>query len=124
MVNQIESHILYPQKAFKEYMKKQGTVAEAWAPFASGAAHVSENETLIKIGAKYGKTPNQVALRYLIQQGTPCIPRSSNVERQKQNIDVFDFVLNEDEMTEIEKLDGGKTLYDWMEEWDAAEAAK
>lgn len=124
MINQIESNVFYPQNAFKAYMAEKGTCAEAWAPLSSGMGDIAGNEILTKIAGKYGKTNAQIALRYLVQSGTPIIPRSSKPERQKQNIDLFDFALTEEEMAEISTIDGGKTFHDWMEEWDAAEAAK
>ena len=120
MVNQIECHPLHQQLAFQQLMAEHGTVAEAWAPFGSGNAGVGENETLIAIGEKYGKTPHQVVLRYDVQCGIPAIPRSSNPGRQQQNIAVFDFELTGEEMAAIRALDTGRTLYDWMEDWNRA----
>lgn len=124
MINQIESNVFYPQNDFKKYMAEKGTRAEAWAPLSSGLGDIAGNTILTEIAAKYGKSNAQVALRYLVQSGTPVIPRSKNPERQKANLNLFDFTLTEDEMAEISTIDGGKTFHDWMEEWDAAEAAK
>ena len=118
-VNQIESNVFFPQNEFKAYMAEKGTVGEAWAPLSSGMGDVQGNEILTKIAAKYGKTNAQVALRYLVQSGTPIIPRSSNPERQKQNLNVFDFALTAEEMAEIGTIDRGKTFHDWMDEWNA-----
>lgn len=118
-VNQIESNVFFPQNEFKAYMAEKGTVGEAWAPLSSGMGDVQGNEILTKIAAKHGKTNAQVALRYLVQSGTPIIPRSSNPERQKQNLNIFDFALTAEEMAEIGTIDRGKTFHDWMDEWNA-----
>ncbi len=124
MINQIESNVFYPQNDFKKYMAEKGTCAEAWAPLSAGLGDIAGNEILTRIAGKYGKSNAQIALRYLVQSGTPVIPRSKNSERQKANLDLFDFVLTVDEMAEISTIDGGRTFRDWMEEWDAAEANK
>lgn len=67
---------------------------------------------------KYGKTANQVALKFLIQNEIAAIPKSRNPERMKQNLEIFDFNLTEEEMAEIKTLDRKETLYDWMKDWE------
>lgn len=64
-----------------------------------------------EIGAKYDKSAAQIALRFLIQSGVVVIPKSTHKERMEENFDVFDFILTENEMTKIEALDGGESLF-------------
>lgn len=117
-VNQIESHVYYPELELKEYLKLKNIQTEAWAPFGGGNIKVSEEPVLVKIGEKYGKTANQVALKFLIQNEIAAIPKSRNPERMKQNLEIFDFNLTEEEMAEIKTLDRKETLYDWMKDWE------
>ena len=83
----------------------------SWGPFAEGRNDFFKNETLAEIGSGYGKSVAQVALRYLLQRGVVLIPKSTHKERMEQNLDIFDFSLNEEEMKAIEKLDTGKSLF-------------
>jgi 2,5-diketo-D-gluconate reductase A len=105
MVNQVETHVLNQQKIAKQYMDKYGVQCEAWAPFGEGRGGLFENETLINIGKKYGKTAAQVMLRWNIQRGVVVLPKSTHRDRMIQNIDVFDFVLSDADMTAIAALD-------------------
>ena len=86
-------------------MDKYGVQCEAWAPFGEGRGGLFENETLINIGKKYGKTSGQVMLRWNIQRGVVVLPKSTHRERMIQNIDVFDFTLSDEDMTAIAALD-------------------
>jgi diketogulonate reductase-like aldo/keto reductase len=110
-VNQIETHVFQQQKAAREVLKKFGTQAEAWAPFAEGKNGFFSNETLRGIGKKYGKSIAQTALRFLIQSDVAVIPKSTHKERMKENFDVFDFTLSDEDMTEIKKLDKAESLF-------------
>ncbi len=110
-VNQVETHVFQQQKTAKEYMKKYGCQIESWGPFAEGKNNMFTNEVLTKIGKNYGKTAAQVALRFLLQSDVVVIPKSVHKDRMKQNFEVFDFTLNENEMKEIEALDGGESLF-------------
>lgn len=109
-VNQVETHVFNQQVEASKYMAEIGTVPMAWGPFAEGKNGIFTNETLVGVGAKYGKTAAQVALRYLIQRGVIVIPKSSKKERMVQNFDVFDFNLSADDMDAILKLDTGKPV--------------
>lgn len=110
-VNQVETHVFQQQKTAKEYMKKYGCQIESWGPFAEGKNNMFTNKVLTKIGKNYGKTAAQVALRFLLQSDVVVIPKSVHKDRMKQNFEVFDFTLNENEMKEIEALDGGESLF-------------
>ncbi len=108
-VNQVETHIFQQQKVAKEYMKKNGTQIMSWGPFAEG--NYFNTPALKEIGAKYGKTAAQVALRFLLQSGVVLIPKSVHKDRMEQNFDIFDFELNKDEMKKLEALDTGESLF-------------
>ena len=107
MVNQVELHPYYTQEKALETMKYYNVVPEAWAPLGGGRYNPFEDEMLKRIAAKYNKSVGQVILRWDIQRGVIVIPKSTHVERIKENIDVFDFELNEEEMKQISSLDMG-----------------
>ena len=111
MVNQVETHVFNQQVKAQEIMEKYGTHIMSWGPFAEGKNNLFTNPVLEGIGSKYGKSTAQVALRYLIQRGVIVIPKSVRIERMRQNMDVFDFTLTEDDMAAIAALDGGKSLF-------------
>lgn len=110
-INQVETHIFQQQKIAKEYMKKNGTQIMSWGPFAEGKNDYFNTQELKEIGAKYNKTPAQVALRFLLQSDVVVIPKSVHVDRMKENFDVFDFKLDQNDMKAIEALDGGESLF-------------
>ncbi len=110
-VNQVENHVFFQQAEARQYMRKYHCQPMSWGPFAEGRNSFFTNGTLKSIGEKYGKSIAQVALRYLLQQGTVVIPKSTHVERMEQNFDIFDFALSEGDMEEIAKLDTGKSLF-------------
>ena len=110
-VNQIETHIFQQQKTAKKYLAKFGTQIMSWGPFAEGKNDYFNTPALKEIGAKYGKSPAQVALRFLLQSDVVVIPKSVHEDRMKENFNVFDFELTADEMHQIEELDTGKSLF-------------
>ena len=110
-VNQVETHVFQQQKIARDVMKKYGTQIESWGPFAEGKNDYFNNPVLKEIGAKYGKSVAQTALRFLIQSGVVVIPKSTHRERMEENINVFDFALDSEDMKRIEELDGGQSLF-------------
>lgn len=110
-VNQIETHIFQQQKTAKEYLKKYGCQIESWGPFAKGRKDMFTNPVLTKIGAKYGKTAAQTALRFLLQSDVVVIPKSVHKDRMQQNFELFDFTLSPEDMVTIEALDEGESLF-------------
>ena len=110
-VNQIETHVFQQQKQAREILKKYGTQIEAWGPFAEGKNGMFQNEVLKNIGAQYGKTIGQIALRFLLQSGVVVIPKSTHKERMAENINVFDFTLSEADMIKISELDQEQSLF-------------
>lgn len=113
VVNQCETHVLYQQRKMKEYLLPYNVALEAWSPLAEGRHCIFKNPTLIKIGEKYGKTAAQVALKFLIQDDVIIIPKTTHIERMKENIDLFDFTLTVDDISEIRKLDTGHNVTGW-----------
>lgn len=110
-VNQVETHVFQQQKTAHEYMKKYGVQHESWGPFAEGRNDFFTNPVLTEIGAKYGKSSAQTALRFLLQSDVVVIPKSTRKERMAENIDVFDFTLNDEDMKAIAALDEGESLF-------------
>ncbi len=111
MVNQVETHPHNQQKIAHEWMNKYGVVHEAWAPFGEGRGGLFTDQTLEKIGEKYGKTVAQVILRWHLQRGIVVIPKSTHIERMKENFDVFDFLLSDEDMNTIALLDKEKSSF-------------
>ena len=107
MVNQVELHPFFQQEGALALMKEYGVTPEAWGPFAEGSHGIFTHPVLTAIGAKYGKTAAQVALRWNIQRGVVVIPKSVHRERMEQNMAVWDFALSDGDMAEIAKLDLG-----------------
>ena len=109
-VNQIEFHpfIYENQKPILEFCKQQSITVEAYSPLAQ--AEKLKHPTLIEIGQKYDKTAAQVMLRWAIQHGTIPIPRSSNPDRIKQNLEIFDFELEDNDIREINRLSSGRSV--------------
>lgn len=111
MVNQVETHPFNQQKEAKEWMDKYGIQIEAWAPFGEGRGNMFQNKVIAEIGEKYGKTVAQVILRWHIQRGVVVIPKSTHIERMEENLNVFDFVLSENEMKRIASLDKNESSF-------------
>lgn len=110
-VNQVETHVFQQQKKAHEYMEKYGVQHESWGPFAEGRKDFFTNPVLVEIGKKYNKSAAQAALRFLIQSNVAVIPKSTHKDRMEQNFNVFDFTLNAEDMSAIQKLDEGESLF-------------
>ena len=105
MVNQLQCNALAQQTCIEPIHAEFGTKVMAWGPLGGqGAEGIVKSEVLAAIGAKYGKTAAQVALRWLTQRGVVAIPKSSHKDRMAQNFDIFDFTLSDDEMAQIVQL--------------------
>ena len=110
-VNQVETHVFQQQAKAHEIMQKYGIQHESWGPFAEGRKDFFHNPVLTEIGAKYGKSSAQTALRFLLQSGVVVIPKSTHRERMVQNLDVFDFALSDGDMAAIRGLDEGESAF-------------
>ncbi|WP_277934111.1 aldo/keto reductase [Campylobacter hyointestinalis] len=110
-INQIECNPMLSQEYTKNVMSEFGVAMESWAPFGEGKSGMFSNQTIASIGKKYGKTNAQVILRWLIQMGVVVIPKTVRKERMIENISVFDFSLDESDMSLMAGLDSGKSLF-------------
>jgi len=110
-VNQIETHVFFQQEKARQFLSSYGIQMEAWSPFAAGRNGVFTNETLAAIGKKYDKTNAQVCLRWHFQRGIVSIPRSSQRPHMMENLQIFDFELDEADMETIATLDLNTTQF-------------
>ncbi|MDE5993639.1 MAG: aldo/keto reductase [Oscillospiraceae bacterium] len=94
-------------------LDKKGTVHESWSPLACGKNGFFRNPALVEIGAKYNKTAAQVGLRFLYQQDIVIIPKSTHIERMRENLNILDFELTSEEMAELQALDMNRSLFGW-----------
>ena len=111
-VNQVECNPTFLQRELQSAMEKDNVRIEAWYPLGHGDKNLLNNETVIRLSEKYGKNVGKIILRFEVQEGFIVLPKSTNPERIKGNIDIFDFEPTEDEMKEMEKLDTGKGTHD------------
>jgi diketogulonate reductase-like aldo/keto reductase len=102
-VNQVELHVFLQQPELLEYCRQNGIAVEAYSPLAHG--HGLNDPVLQKLAEKHGKTTAQIMLRWCVQQGTVPLPKSVHEDRIQQNIDIFDFELDDADMQELAKLD-------------------
>lgn len=110
-VNQVECNPLFQQKQLREVMKKDNVKLEAYYPLGHGNNELLKNSVIKRLAEKYGKNSGQIILKFEIQDGLVVLPKSSNVERIRGNVDIFDFRLEESEMDEIRGLDTGKASH-------------
>lgn len=112
-VNQVESHVYFPQLELKEHLARHGTQMQSWASFTEGRRNLFAEPLLNQIGAKYDRTAGQVALRYLTQQGIGVIPKSVHRERMEENLHSLDFTLEQADMQQLSRLNGRRSLFGW-----------
>ena len=104
-VNQIEVNPFQQQIDAQKFLQDNSVHVEAWAPFAEGRNNIFQNELLLSIAAKYNKSVAQVILRWVVQRGIITLAKSTRKERMLENINVFDFNLNAEDMAAIATLD-------------------
>lgn len=104
-VNQIETHPFNQQIETQKFLQENNVQIESWGPFAEGKYNIFQNELLLSIAGKYGKTVAQVILRWLTQRGVVVIPKSVRKERIIENFNIFDFELSSEDMAAIVSLD-------------------
>ncbi len=110
MVNQVETHVYWQQRAAHANMERLGVAHMAWGPFAEGANGFFTDKLLAGIGSDHGKGVGQVALRYLMDLGVIVIPKTVRKERMEENIDVFDFDLTDGEKELIAEMDLDRSI--------------
>ena len=106
-LNQIEHHPHYQRAEDLALMRELNIQPEAWAPFAEGLGGMFAEPALAEIARKHGKTPAQVILRWNVQQGIVVIPKTVHKARMQENLDIWDFALDDADMTQIAALDRG-----------------
>lgn len=114
-VIQNENHIYYQNDELKEYVSQYGIVLESWYPFG-GRGHTSENfnnEVILDLATKHEKSSAQIILRWQLQDGYVVIPGSSNPDHIRENYDVFDFELSEEEMNSVREIDQNQRYENW-----------
>ncbi len=111
-VNQVETHMFWQQHELHKWMKKYNIQHEAWGPLAQHRIkEIIDNPVVKEIAAKYGKTPTQVALRFTVQRGIVVIPKTTSKDRMKENLDLFDFSLDDGEIEKLKAIDEDKSLW-------------
>ena len=124
VLNQIETHLYCQRQEEKTWHQKYEVAHQAYAPLGQGRANEMFSEGTVKeIAAKYGKTPAQVLLRFLIQSDVAVIPKSVHEERIRENIDIFDFEFTADEVDALKKLDKAAPMIGNPEDPDKVEFA-
>ena len=111
VINQIETHVFFQEHVNYASLKKANVQMEAWSPFAAGRNGIFENKILAEIGRKHDKSIAQVCLRWHHQRGIVAIPRSQQKAHMIENLDIFDFELDESDLNTISKLDLNKTQF-------------
>lgn len=111
-VNQIENHIFYQRKEYVKYLQARGIKVVAWSPLCADINKIITNPIIKAIAEKYNKTPAQIALKFLLQRDIYIIPKSRNLNRLKENLNL-DFNISESDMSALRGLDEGKSLFGW-----------
>ena len=112
-VNQQETHVFYQNHELQKLYQKTGTYLEAWSPFGEGKEDIFNNPILATIAKKHAKTVAQVILRFLTQRDIIVIPKSSKKSRMIENISIFDFELDNEDMSIIKGMDRNQSLFGW-----------
>ena len=112
-VNQIETHVFRQQREMNKILDENGIVHESWSPLACGQNGFFRNTVLREIGNKYNKSIAQIGLRFLYQQNIVVIPKSTHIERMRENLDILDFALTDDDMKRIYELDLNRSMFGW-----------
>lgn len=111
VVNQIEINPFDQNYEEEKVMREYGVQPEAWAPFAEGKNDIFHNEILSGIGKKYNKSVAQVILRWLVQRGIVVLTKSTNIDRIKENFNIFDFELSKEDMEKIKEINTGSSQF-------------
>lgn len=122
VMDQLESSPLLQNHDMVSYLKENDIVHQAWSPIARGRDELFENEAVVKLSKKYGKSPAQISLKWNIERGTMVIPKSVHPERIEENISIFDFDLTREDMDLLQTVNKNKRFShapdeeDWLEE--------
>lgn len=113
VLDQVETHLYDQQKKLHKYLDKHDIVHEAWSPLGEGASDMLRNNKVQQIADKYNKSTAQVLLRFLNQEKIIVIPKSTNLQHIKSNLDIFDFELTADDVKTLESLDRNESFSNW-----------
>ena len=112
-VNQVETHVFRQQAGLRALERQVGTSPESWSPLACGENNIFRNPVLMRIAEKHGRSISQITLRFLVQQSIIVIPKSTKPEHMSENLAVLDFELEPEDMTDLEGLEVGRSLFSW-----------
>ncbi|WP_353989894.1 aldo/keto reductase [Pediococcus argentinicus] len=118
MVNQVEFHPLLQQPDLQDFLKAEQIQPEAWSPLGGTGGHLMQNETIQKIAEKHHKSSAQILIRFDLQSDFITIPKSVHPKYIQQNADVFDFKLDQDDLTEIHNMDEHHRTSYWLNSFD------
>lgn len=110
-VNLLECNPFFQRENERAYLERQNILMQAWSPLSAGQNHLFENETLRCFGKAHGKSVAQIVLRWLTQRGIVPLVKSSDPQRMRENLNIFDFTLTDAEMEQIARLDTGHTCF-------------
>lgn len=116
-VNQVEVHVFNQKQEEQDYMAAKGIQIQSWGAFAEGKFDVFNNPVLVELAQKYGKTTAQIMLRWQLQRGIVSLSKSANPDRVRQNFDIFDFELTDEDMATVAELNTDTTVF--MDQHDA-----
>lgn len=112
-VDQIETHIFWQQKRMHKYLEHLGIHHESWSPFGEGMSSILQNKELSEIGSRYNKNAAQIALRFMMQSDVIAIPKSATPKHMRENFNIFDFNLSEEDMKTIQAMDKKQSFTGW-----------
>ena len=112
-INQVETHVFRQQRELRRLGCQTGTKHEIWSPLVCGQNGIFKNPALSRIAENHGRSISQIAPRFLVQQGIIVIPKSTKREHMKENVSVLDFELEPNEMSALEALEIGRSLFGW-----------
>lgn len=116
-VNQIELHPYFGQTGLKEYLAQKGIAVEAWYPLGHGNKKLLNDKTVRALAEKYGRTPSQIILRWHVQSGNIVFPKTRSAAHMRENLEIFSFELEREDMTAVDALDKGKPLFNVPDWW-------
>ncbi len=108
VVNQMECNPFFQQKELREYLNQYGIRMEAWYPLGHANKKLLTDKQLVQIGKKYGKSVAQIILRWHLQEGIIALPKATSLEHIRENFNIFDFALDDEDMSIIRSMDTGK----------------
>ena len=111
-VNQVECHPFFQQRELRELLKEDDVKIEAYQPLGHGNPELLTHPTVTRLAERHQKDPGQIILRFEIQEGLIVLPKSTNPNRIRSNIDLFSFALSDAEMEEMRAMDTGKGNHD------------